>query len=222
MRAHLFHMTIVEPHTFPTYTRDERQADAVVHAIGIGLALVAVPTLVWQTAADHRGAAITYGLALLAMLIASAAYNMSRPSTLKARLRQFDYSAIFLKIAGGYTPVALSLIGGAHGLTLWAAVWAIAAAGVIFKLTRPVSVKKGSLALYIAMGWAIMFCSNQLLAATSDLQLMLIAAGGLTYSVGVIFHMWEALPYQNAIWHVFVLIGSAFIYFANYLILTGM
>lgn len=215
-------MMTVSTHNFPNYTRDERKADAIVHAVGIGFALVAAPTLVWQTAPDQQGAAITYGLALLAMLIASAAYNMSRPSTLKARLRQFDYSAIFLKIAGGYTPVALSLIGGAHGLTLWGTVWAIAIAGVVFKLTRPVFVKKGSLALYIAMGWAIMFCSNQLISLTSDLQLGLIAAGGLTYSVGVIFHMWESLPYQNAIWHVFVLVGSALIYAANWLILTGM
>ena len=215
-------MTVVEAHIFPSYTRDERKADAIVHAVGIGLALVAAPTLIWQTAPDHRGAALTYSLALLAMLIASAAYNMSRPSSLKARLRQFDYSAIFLKIAGGYTPVALSLIGGGHGWALWGAVWAIAIAGVFFKLTRPVFVKKGSLALYIAMGWAIMFCSNQLVSLTSDLQLGLIAAGGLTYSVGVIFHMWDSLPYQNAIWHVFVLVGSAFIFAANWLILTGV
>ena len=215
-------MTTVETYDFPSYTRDERKADAIVHAIGIGLALVAAPTLVWQTTPDFRGAAVTYGIALLAMLIASAAYNMSRPSTLKARLRQFDYSAIFLKIAGGYTPIALALIGGAHGWALWGAVWVMAIAGIAFKLTQPVFIKKGSLALYIAMGWAIMFCSNQLISLTTDLQLGLVAAGGLTYTAGVIFHMWESLPYQNAIWHVFVLVGSALIFAANWLILTGM
>ena len=215
-------MTHIACYDFPIYTRDERKADAVVHAIGIGAALVAVPTLVWQTAAEHRGAAITYGLALLAMLIASAAYNMSAASNLKLKLRQFDYSAIFLKIAGGYTPVALALIGGSHGLTLWAAVWIVALLGVFFKLTQFRFVKKGSLALYVALGWAIMFCSNQLVSLTSDWQLGLIAAGGLTYTVGVLFHVWENLPYQNAIWHVFVLVGSAFIFAANWLILTGM
>ncbi|MEL6794577.1 MAG: hemolysin III family protein, partial [Pseudomonadota bacterium] len=81
---------------------------------------------------------------------------------------------------------------------------------------------KGSLLLYVALGWAIMFCSSTLVQLTSDLQLGLMAAGGLTYSVGVIFHVWENLPYQNAIWHVFVLLGSALIYAANWLILTGM
>ncbi|MEM7524735.1 MAG: hemolysin III family protein [Pseudomonadota bacterium] len=215
-------MSAIECYDFPLYSRDERKADSYVHAVGIGAALVAVPVLIWQTAPDHRGAAITYGLALLAMLIASAAYNMSRASHLKLKLRQFDYSAIFLKIAGGYTPVALALIGGGHGFALWAAVWVIAISGVVFKLTQPRFIKKGSLALYVVLGWAIMFCSNQLVAATSDGQLMLIAAGGITYSVGVIFHMWESLPYQNAIWHVFVLVGSAFIFAANWLILTGM
>ncbi len=215
-------MTAIEVHNFPTYTRDERKADAIVRALGVGMALVAAPTLVWETAPDNQGAAITYGFALLAMLIASAAYNMRRPSNLKARLRQFDYSAIFLKIAGGYTPVALALIGGGHGWTLWGAVWAIAITGITFKLTRPVFVKKGALALYIAMGWAIMFCSNQLVSLTSDVQLGLIAARGLTYSIGVIFHIWESLPYQNAIWDVFVLVGSALIFGANWLILTGM
>lgn len=215
-------MTTVEAHIFPNYTRDERRVDAIVHMLGVGLALIATPMLIWQTAPDHRGAAITYGLALLAMLITSAAYNMSRPSALKAQLRQFDYSAIFLKIAGGYTPVALALIGGGHGWMLWAFVWAIAIAGIVFKLTQPIFVKKGSLALYVGLGWAIMFCSNQLVSLTTDQQLGLIAAGGLTYSVGVIFHMWESLPYQNAIWHVFVLVGSAFIFAANWLILTGM
>ncbi|MEM7545510.1 MAG: hemolysin III family protein [Pseudomonadota bacterium] len=215
-------MTHIACYDFPIYSRDERKADAIVHSLGIGMALVAVPTLIWQTPADHRGAAITYGLALLAMLIASASYNMSRASHLKLKLRQFDYSAIFLKIAGGYTPVALALIGGTHGFSLWAAVWVVALAGVGMKLTQPRFIKKGSLALYVVLGWAIMFCSNQLTALTSDVQLGLIAAGGLTYTVGVIFHMWESLPYQNAIWHVFVLVGSAFIFAANWLILTGM
>lgn len=214
-------MSAIECYDFPIYSRDERKADAIVHALGVGAALVAVPTLVWHTAADHRGAAITYGLSLLAMLIASAAYNMSRASHLKLRLRQFDYSAIFLKIAGGYTPIALALIGGTHGLTLWAAVWAAAILGVAFKLTQFRFVKKGSLALYVALGWAIMFCSNQLVSLTSDLQLGLIAAGGVTYTLGVVFHVWEGLPYQNAIWHVFVATGSAFIFAANWLILTG-
>ncbi|MEO0362521.1 MAG: hemolysin III family protein, partial [Pseudomonadota bacterium] len=105
---------------------------------------------------------------------------------------------------------------------LWAAVWAVAVFGIVFKLTQPRFVKKGSLLLYVALGWAIMFCSNTLAALTTDAQLALIAAGGLTYSAGVAFHMWESLPYQNAIWHVFVLIGSAFIYAANWSILTAM
>ena len=215
-------MAAIECYDFPIYTRNEKRADAIVHAVGVGLAIVAAPTLVWQTAAEHRGAAITYGVALLAMLIASAAYNMSRASHLKLKLRQFDYSAIFLKIAGGYTPVALALIGGTHGWSLWAAVWAVAILGIFFKLTQFRFIKKGSLLLYVALGWAIMFCSNSLVALTTDWQLGLIAAGGLTYSVGVLFHIWEDLPYQNAIWHIFVLAGSALIYAANWLILTGI
>ena len=215
-------MAAIECYDFPIYTRDEKRMDGYVHAVGIGIALVAAPTLVWQTSPDHRGAAIVYAISLLAMLIASAAYNMSRASHLKLKLRQFDYSAIFLKIAGGYTPVALALIGGTHGLALWAAVWIVAIAGIAMKLTRFNFIKKGSLFLYVAMGWAIMFCSNTLVLLTTDLQLALIAAGGLTYSAGVVFHIWESLPYQNAIWHVFVLFGSTFIYAANWLILTGI
>ncbi|MEM8752303.1 MAG: hemolysin III family protein [Pseudomonadota bacterium] len=215
-------MTAIECYDFPMYSRRERSADAFVHIVGVSAALLAAPALYFATPEAHQGAAATYGIALIAMLVASAAYNMSRPSHLKLQLRRFDYSAIFLKIAGGYTPVALALIGGAHGWALWAAVWAVAIFGIVFKLTQPRFVKKGSLLLYVALGWAIMFCSNTLVALTTDAQLALIAAGGLTYSAGVVFHMWESLPYQNAIWHVFVLIGSAFIYAANWSILTAM
>ena len=118
--------------------------------------------------------------------------------------------------------MALALIGGAHGWTLWGVVWLVALLGVYFKLTQFRFIKRGSLLLYVGLGWAIMFCSNTLVALTTDLQLGLIAAGGLTYSVGVLFHIWEGLPYQNAIWHGFVLIGSALIFAANWLILTGM
>jgi len=207
---------------FPDYERREIVADGVVHALGIALALVAVPWLVWAALPGRRIAALVYGVALLSMLIASASYNMSRPSILKARLRQFDYSGIFLKIAGSYTPLALHFIGGIHGLVLFAGVWLLAVLGVVFKFTAPARVERGSLFIFLALGWVILFCARALVSADIGGHVIwLIGAGGLSYSAGVIFHRWHALRFQNAIWHLFVVLGSGFIFLANALIVTG-
>jgi hemolysin III len=197
------------PSAFREPSRRELIADAVIHIVGlvagIGGAIVLLTLgAVWGDALDVA-ALLIYAAGLLAMLICSALYNLARGSKRRALLRRFDHAAIFAMIAGTYTPfTTLRLEGGwAYGLT--AAVWSIALAGMVLKLWKPHLVEKTSVPLYLALGWIIVVALNPLLGALDLSTLILLAIGGLLYSAGTIFHIWERLPYQNAIWHGFVL-----------------
>ncbi|MEM9013323.1 MAG: hemolysin III family protein [Pseudomonadota bacterium] len=214
-------MTLVCGNTrpdFPAYSDREVVADAIVHAVGVALGLAAGISLIRDAALVHSGTAlgatVVYAVGLVAMLVASALYNLTHPSCFKLQLRRFDHSAIFLKIAGTYTPVALVMIGGSHGWELLVAVWVLAFAGVAAKLWLPMRWEAASLGLYVALGWSVLLCSKSFLAGTPPTTMLWIAAGGLTYTIGVVFHVWRSLPYQNAIWHAFVLAGSGFIFMA--------
>ncbi|MEL6317016.1 MAG: hemolysin III family protein [Pseudomonadota bacterium] len=208
---------------FPHYSAAERRVDAWVHGAGLGLALAATPVLLWIAARSSAPQALLattiYAASLLGMLGASAAYNMTRPSALKRVLRRLDHSAIFVKIAGAYTPLCLLVIGGGHGWTLLAAVWALGGVGVLLKMSASDRVERFSVPAYVALGWAIVFCAQAVLAAAPPVSLALFVAGGVAYSLGVPFHVARTLPYQNAIWHVFVVVGSALIFAANATIL---
>ncbi len=205
---------------FPTYTKAERYADAKLHIFALTLALAATPVMLSRAVEVDKpyavAASMVYLISLLSMLSASAAYNMTGPSRLKDRLRRFDHSAIFVKIAGGYTPLCILVIGGSHGLILLSAVWTVGAVGVWLKMRAPQKMEALSVPIYVALGWAILFCARVLFDTASADQLTLLAAGGVAYSVGVIFHLWESLPYQNVIWHLFVFTGSGFIFAANF------
>ena len=194
------------------YTPGERIADGIIHAVGICVGFVAViammaaaiPSLPFSTTASLA----IYGAALLAMFGFSAAYNLLPAPNWKGTLRRLDQAAIFLKIAGTYTPFALIKMGGVAGYTLLSLVWAVALLGAAGKLLLKSSWNGVDIVLYLALGWAGLVALQPLSASVTTSVLTLLAIGGGLYSVGVIFHVWQNLKYQNAIWHAFVLAGT--------------
>ena len=186
------------------------RADAVVHVVGVlsaiagaivlGLALDATP--VWQTAG-----VVVYMASLVAALSVSAAYNMWPTTRIKWILRRLDHSMIYVFIAGTYTPFIVKAGGSAW--ILLGVVWAVACAGVVLKMAFPGRFDRLSIVAYLALGWSGAALYQPLTASLSPAVLVMIAAGGVVYSAGVVFHLWRGLRFQNAIWHCFVLAGAA-------------
>jgi hemolysin III len=199
-----------------SYTRAEYVSDAVVHVAGLALALMAVPALI-VAAAIMRGDApalvgtAVYGVALLLMLGCSALYNIVARPDWAWLLKRLDHSAIYMKIAGTYTP--FTLITG-HGLALTAWLWVAALLGVGLKVANPHRFRWAGLALYLGMGWGGVLAGGAMLAALPGPVVALMIVGGLLYTLGVVFYLWERLPYHNTIWHVFVLAASAVFFVA--------
>ena len=199
-------------------TRGERVADGVIHVIGIAAGLIGAAMLV--IAAATRGSPLelaalaAYSGGLLAMLVCSAAYQLLRSSRRRELLRCFDHSAIFLMIAGTYTPFTLLRIRPFWDVAFTVAVWSIAAAGIALRLFNPRLFDRVSIAFYLALGWAGLAAIAPLVPFVQVSTLALLGAGGLLYSAGVVFHLWERLPFQNAIWHAFVLVAAAVHYAA--------
>jgi hemolysin III len=205
------------------YTRAEYVSDAVVHVAGLAFAVFAVPALI-VTAALARGDApalvgtSVYGAALILMLGCSALYNMLRRPDWSWLLKRLDHSAIYMKIAGTYTP--FTLISG-QGLALTAGLWGAALLGVGLKVADPVRFRWPGLALYLGMGWAGVLAGGALLAALPGPVVALMILGGGLYTVGVVFYLWERLPYHNTIWHVFVLTASMVFFAAVTVLVVG-
>jgi len=196
---------------YPPYTPAERRSDAVVHLAGLAVVAVGVPVLIVLAILFRGdGAAIIgiaiYGLALFAMIGFSALYHMVQHPDWTPIFRRLDHSAIYWKIAGTYTP--FTLLSGGHGTTLVAGLWAAAVAGTGLRVFVPNRFKTFNLALYPAMGWAGAVAGWSLFATLSPVVLGLIVAGGVLYTIGMGFFIWERLPYHNTIWHVFVLVAS--------------
>jgi hemolysin III len=202
----------MNPAIFPTYTRNEVIADGVVHVAGIALGLIAISVLIALAVTQLDPAAglavVIYGAGMLAVFCFSAAYNLNRGPR-RWLLRRLDHAAIYVKIAATYTPFAAIKLAGGPGMWLLAAVWGIAVVGASAKLIAPAMFVRTSYALYLAQGWACVFTLPSLMEALSTTALVLLVTGGVLYTVGVVFHLWEKLPYNNAIWHGFVLVASA-------------
>ena len=201
-----------DAHQFPVYSVGERRADAVVHAVGVtaGIAgfvwLLNAAVLSDTLPARTALALAIYGLGLVGMLTASAAYNLARPGFGKALLRRVDHAMIFVMIAGTYTPFTLGL---GQGVVLGGAVWGGAAFGAALKLRFPGRFHRLGLALYLGLGWAIVTALEPLGSVLSAPALWLLVAGGLLYTVGVVFHLMERMPYNNAVWHLLVLAAAS-------------
>jgi hemolysin III len=197
---------------YPSYTRPELIADGCVHAIGVigGLSAAAILIAIALTHLSPGAAAavVVYALGMLAVFCFSAAYNLNRGPR-RWLLQRFDHAAIYVKIAATYTPFAAVKLGGLAGFSLLGAVWAIAVLGAAAKLFIPAQFVRTSYVLYLAQGWACVFALPPLIEALSATALALLVIGGVLYTVGVVFHLWQRLPYHNAIWHGFVLTASA-------------
>jgi hemolysin III len=199
-------------------SRAERRADAMVHVIGLtcGLAACVALAMVASPSADAAVVVslVIYGAGLLAMLGCSALCNTAKPGPLKELWRRLDHAAIFVMIAGTYTPFAAIAIGGAWGTGLLVFVWAVAAAGVVLKLLGLERLETLSIAAYLLLGWTILVAIDHLIAAVSLPAFVLLVAGGIVYSLGIPFYRWNRLPYSRAVWHALVLTAAACQYFA--------
>ena len=201
-----------------SYSRAEQIVDAAVHYVGVVIALLAVPVLITLAAAlggsgGMIAAVAVYGATLIAMLACSAFYNLAKNPRAREILRRFDHGVIYLKIAGTYTPFAV-IVGGLTGIWLLVSVWVVAGIGLALKIFAPRRFEAFSIVLYLALGWAIVVVAGDVVDALSTATLVLIFTGGGLYSIGVIFHLWNRLPFQNAIWHLFVLSASLVFYAA--------
>ena len=195
------------------YDRAELIADGVVHVIGVAFGLVAATVLIVLTAVYASpidvAAVSVYVAGLLAMLVLSATYNLWPISRAKWVLRRFDHSAIYLLIAATYTPLIMELKDSSFAIALLIGVWCLAISGVVLKLALPGRYDRVAVGLYLAMGWSGMMLYDPVVKALPSMALWFIVAGGVLYSFGVIFHAWQRLRFQNAIWHCFVLLGAA-------------
>jgi len=200
------------------YDRSELIADGVVHGVGLACALIGVTAMifyasVWSTSGQLVAAWI-YGAGLVATLSISFLYNLYPVSQTKWFLRRFDHSSIYILIAATYTPFLQRGWDDPYLFGMLIGIWSIAIVGVLIKCVFPGRFDKLAILLYLAMGWSGVFAAGPLLSQLTETTLILILIGGIIYSLGVIFHVWEKLRFQNAIWHGFVVTAAAVHYSA--------
>lgn len=209
------------------YSSKEEIAHSITHGIGVLLSVIGLATLVVYSSmygdAWHIVSSSIYGMTLIVLYTTSTLYHASTVPDFKRLLQKLDHAAIFLLIAGTYTPFTLVSLRGGWGWTLFGVVWAIAIAGIAMELMVKRRHKRISLSLYLGLGWIVMIAIVPLVANVETGGLILLLAGGLFYSLGVIFYVWKTLVYHHAIWHLFVLAGSACHFFAvfHYVIPDG-
>jgi hemolysin III len=195
------------------YDRAELIADGVVHGIGVCFGLIAATVLIVLTAIYATALEVVvvsvYVAGLLTMLVLSATYNLWPISRAKWVLRRFDHSAIYVLIAATYTPFIMQLKDSIFAVALLIGVWCVAIVGIVLKLLLPGRFDRLSVGLYLAMGWSGAMLYDAVVTALPTLAVWFVIAGGALYSLGVIFHAWRRLRFQNAIWHSFVLLGAA-------------
>lgn len=200
------------------YSLREEVAHAVTHGLGVALAIAGLVVLTVRAVrygdAVHVVASVIFGTTLILMYLASTVYHSVPQSRAKVALRAVDHVAIYLLIAGTYTPFTLVTLQGAWGWSLFGVIWGLAVAGVVFKLFFTGRFEALSLAIYLAMGWCAVIALGQLVKALDAGGLWLLFGGGLCYTGGVAFYVWKRLAYSHAIWHGFVLAGSVLHFFA--------
>ena len=194
----------------------ETLADWIVHAVGLICGLAGGLGLFVMAAGSSMSQIVPVGIyvaGLLAMLTCSALYHVLHTHPRRDWLRRLDHAAIFVMIAGTYTPIAMLGLDRPWNLAVTAAVWTVAAVGVVFKLVRPRAIERISVALYLLQGWIGLFALHELWASVPMPVLVMILLGGLVYSGGVLFHL-SVRRYNRALWHGCVLVGATFHYIA--------
>ncbi|MCK9539676.1 PAQR family membrane homeostasis protein TrhA [Dokdonella sp.] len=203
----------------PAYGPAEERASSLIHALGIALSLAGLVLMLVRVQDGHLRHLLSvcvYGITLVALYTTSTLYHGLRHAPAKAVLRRLDHAAIFLLIAGTYTPFTLISLHGSTGWWLFGVVWVLALAGIALEFRR---IRNRALmaTLYVGLGWLGVVAIEPLAAAIDDPGLWLLLGGGIAYTVGVPFYLSKRVPYMHAVWHVFVLLGSVLQFFAVWL-----
>jgi hemolysin III len=205
-------------------TPEEEIINAIIHGIGVGLSIAALVILLifgsiygdtW-----HIVSFSIYGTTLILLYLASTLYHSFPKGRWKNIFHVIDHSSIFLLIAGTYTPITLTALRGPWGWSLFGTVWAIALFGIIMKLIWFDRFKVVSLVLYAVMGWLVIVAIKPLLETLNNISLIFLLAGGLSYTIGIIFYVWRRLKFGHAIWHLLVLAGSILHFFGVFYLLV--
>jgi hemolysin III len=204
--------------TLPRYSIGEEIANSITSGIGIVLAIAGLAVLTAFAASHgdawHMVGCSIFGATLVLAYTTSTLYHSIQNERVKRVLRAFDHSAIFLLIAGTYTPFMLVNLRGPWGWWLLGVIWSLAAAGIVLRLVLHGRLHWLVVSIYVAMGWAVVIAGKPMWERVDGGGLALLAAGGIAYTAGIIFYVWRRLPYHHAIWHGFVLLGSALHFFA--------
>jgi len=201
-----------------TYSVREEIAHSAIHGLGVALSIAGLIALVLT--ARRTGdewdvlASAVYGFTLILLYLTSTLYHGVPNPRAKRVLRVLDHSAIYLLIAGTYTPLTLVSLRGPWGWTLFGLVWGLAILGITLKVAAMGRFRVLSLVLYLCMGWLVVIALGPLTAAVAHGGLVLLVLGGIAYTSGVLFYVWRRLPYHHAVWHAFVLAGSVLHFFA--------
>lgn len=200
------------------YSLGEEIANSITHGIGMLLSIGGLAILVGFASLYgtvwHITACSIFGATLVLNYAASTLYHSIPAPAAKRVFKVIDHSAIYLLIAGTYTPFTLVNLRGPWGWSLFGIIWGIALLGIVLKATMNGRIAGISTAIYLAMGWVIVLAAKPLLGSVAPGGLVLLLLGGLAYSGGVIFYAWQRLPFNHAIWHLFVLVGSLCHFFA--------
>ncbi|WP_201772169.1 PAQR family membrane homeostasis protein TrhA [Endozoicomonas montiporae] len=195
-----------------SYSLGEEIANSVTHGIGALLSVAGLTLLVTYAAMQGDAWRVVsfsiYGGSMILLFLMSTLYHSFQNEKAKRVFKLLDHCAIYLLIAGTYTPFLLVTLRGLMGWVLFAIIWLLALTGIIFKLAFRHRFKKLSLLTYVGMGWLALFAGQELTQNLSAGGMAWLIAGGLSYTLGVLFYVWKKLPYNHAIWHLFVLAGS--------------
>jgi hemolysin III len=201
-----------------SYSPAEEAANTLTHGLGLILSLIGLAVLV--TFAGLRGdvwhvvSFAVFGASLVLLYLSSTLYHAFRRPRIKRFFKKMDHSAIFLLIAGTYTPFMLVSLRGPWGWSIFGAIWGLALLGIILKWLRIYHFRRLSLVLYLGMGWLCIVALKEMLIHVPPAGLYLLLAGGLCYTGGVVFYVLKSLRFGHAVWHLFVLAGSVFHYFS--------
>jgi len=200
------------------YSFREELFNSITHGAGVLLSIVALVLLIVFSSiygnASHIVSCVIFGVTLILLYSASTLYHSAQKPQIKSVFKILDHSCIYLLIAGTYTPFLLVTLRGVLGWTMFAVIWFLALTGVLFKVFFVNRFKIISTIAYVLMGWIIIFAIKPLIDSLQSGGIVWLVAGGLAYTLGVVFYAWEKLPFNHAIWHLFVLAGSICHFFA--------
>lgn len=202
------------------YTPKEELWNSIIHGTGIGLSIAGLVLLAVFSSIYGDAwvivSTVIFGISMIVLYSASTLYHAIKNEHIKKRLKKFDHISIYYLIAGTYTPFLLVSLRGTLGWVLFGIIWGLAILGTILKLASSTTsgTRAWSVALYLLMGWMIVFASKSLAAAVPDLGLIFLILGGAFYTFGLLFYLWKSKKYTHAIWHLFVLIGTIMHFFA--------